>query len=108
MRISDWSSDVCSSDLFGTDGQVEKTTKAASFVRTYDLSAAGSHGVILSIDISPPLAPVSCHSACTAFLGRDRPFGCSLSTNFAELTLLSVCHRRYSLDRKSTRLNSSH
>src|SRR3546814_16200423 len=50
MRISDWSSDVCSSDLDRVDGFVELHA-AASFARPYHL--AGQPGLFRQCDLQP-------------------------------------------------------
>src|SRR3546814_9731835 len=97
MRMSDWSSDVCSSDLLGTGaainlangGTLSYTGVGASSNRTW--SANGAVGI--SNDGTGALA-----------LGGDFAFD-PLNPNPAMLTLGGGFG---GTDRKSTRLNSSH
>src|SRR3546814_9837111 len=100
MRISDWSSDVCSSDLF--DGwRVAARAFALAGTKPADiLWQTGDEGDLFAADEAPP--PVG----EVAF---------SVPRAFVELAERAILHRDaerfallYALDRKSTRLNSSH
>src|SRR3546814_4045253 len=41
MRISDWSSDVCSSDLIGTSDPVEPIADAGTLIESFDFARFG-------------------------------------------------------------------
>src|SRR3546814_8818594 len=102
MRISDWSSDVCSSDLFGLQQRerraqrlgiigADRTDQDFTAVGQADLlvprgkAIAGAHaGKIASMTLKNPRRR------------EERVFG------------TGVAHRPANPDRKSTRLNSSH
>src|SRR3546814_10340013 len=99
MRISDWSSDVCSSDLGGAELRVDLAEVLGAFVRrplfrhvlrgSDELQhAIGGHGGL------PPVAP-----------GRRPPAPANAATGIASIHNEAVAQKR---DRKSTRLNSSH
>src|SRR3546814_1038131 len=106
MRISDWSSDVCSSDLFG-DGRDRRghlldladPSRVAGVVpmgawapRGRPRKRAGCWSVMMSIKswVAWPGAPIALASA--ALFGASTPLAKALLGG----------------DRKSTRLNSSH
>src|SRR3546814_10322263 len=91
MRISDWSSDVCSSDLFASRSLSRKAPMSL-FLRVQTIAAT----------IDPPLAPdmiagntPSSHKAFTTPIWKNRKLP-EPDSSSAER------------DRKSTRLNSSH
>src|SRR3546814_3359455 len=101
MRISDWSSDVCSSDLIGLDLAVVEALdhgrNAALLDLGVDLRAEVQHQRdVLGLDVPDlPFAVVVTHRETD----RDR-----------WLAILAIQGRvdGRALDRKSTRLNSSH
>src|SRR3546814_4866238 len=108
MRISDWSSDVCSSDLYVafSKGMVEKIWGAV----------APSDMLVLLIILSLLLAVVL---LLTGFIGRRLlsfsiedeivlQFCGSKKSLASGLPIASVLFPGPQLDRKSTRLNSSH
>src|SRR3546814_2871517 len=120
MRISDWSSDVCSSDLTGADGVLHGVLRSG-----LDADAALSGEVSLDIAqlawlelLSPDLAAPSGHlhgQLSVAGTGQSPQLSGQLRlTDFAaELPALGIAlsdsHARLdAADRKSTRLNSSH
>src|SRR3546814_2533698 len=99
MRISDWSSDVCSSDLTDAVGNVEEVTSvrgALKCERAVGLSpvASGSYTRSRNEQASRQRSDVDTVTA-SAGIAYAQP---SLGT----LSLFAT------LDRKSTRLNSSH
>src|SRR3546814_5002549 len=108
MRISDWSSDVCSSDLIGVNAltlDVVRETddrglgdQIVEDERAFDLG--GAHAVARDVDdivdaagdapIAVGIAAASVAGEIFALVGREIGFGEAF------------------VDRKSTRLNSSH
>src|SRR3546814_5727577 len=82
MRISDWSSDVCSSDLSDFDGYVDTLTPNG---RTYH-----DIGLIWGARLISPTGLFASENATTARGGEIQR------------------HVIFMTDRKSTRLNSSH
>src|SRR3546814_6149059 len=127
LRISDWSSDVCSSDLFGAD--------YGAFAACRLLAGAGaSPSPLLSAGLLDPDAAgcmtTPARAAMTAQLGPLAPLlvprldtlstirnaGDVVSRHFQKSTnwallphdILHVTDRLDVTDRKSTRLNSSH
>src|SRR3546814_3673468 len=92
MRISDWSSDVCSSDLAVVIAhRPRRKTALIVFARFVELDGEAVLEVIEHI-----------------FPGRDvdRDVGPFIGGNFSKAALLERLAGRQ--DRKSTRLNSSH
>src|SRR3546814_8375816 len=102
MRISDWSSDVCSSDLFVIDGTTDKTGvrnggKSCRFNAKQDHNAYMNAPTLpRSLRKAPPLP-----KQLDARLASD--FSGLLHEQKTEL-LVAISLE----DRKSTRLNSSH
>src|SRR3546814_5150846 len=108
MRISDWSSDVCSSDLFRAD------TGALRDLSFDTISAAGPHAALphykVDEDSNIPIPPASIFLVDsggqyadgttditrTVWIGPGKPTA-EMKDRFTRV-----------LDRKSTRLNSSH
>src|SRR3546814_1997450 len=97
MRISDWSSDVCSSDLISGIGQspvdqllalleteyVVLLTRLSAHVRSPDVAAEIIHDVYVKLRSEPAISEIHSPRA-------------------------SLYRMAVNLDRKSTRLNSSH
>src|SRR3546814_1322971 len=97
MRISDWSSDVCSSDLF-TRTSVPRGTALGLFVGIFFL-IPGMQILGVALLALPCRANIPIGAAMT-FLSNP------VTTPF--IILASVWLGDWLLDRKSTRLNSSH
>src|SRR3546814_3807075 len=104
MRISDWSSDVCSSDL---NGRITSLSGALAMrptsALTFELGAVYNHSRV--DDLSPQILPV--FAAAPARLGRIPNVASHAvrgSINYATM----VGDEDFRVDRKSTRLNSSH
>src|SRR3546814_2967231 len=102
MRISDWSSDVCSSDLVG-QGQVDTRTGAVERATAYACEQARDR------EQAGGDVPRRQHVV-------DRPFDVLVpgEHGYAVLRVHRIVHRgaavgvALDVDRKSTRLNSSH
>src|SRR3546814_10422536 len=107
MRISDWSSDVCSSDLHREQRVLERLDHAAIVRDPAEVAAA-----VLRTGIVRILARERCEiRAGLARFRRDRGrlFLCGLLRRRIRTWLdLDQDVRGQALDRKSTRLNSSH
>src|SRR3546814_7795259 len=103
MRISDWSSDVCSSDLFDTlkkaalsrDFKPVPLHAKASFTIDNKVRSVQSHNVIAKLEGSDPALKDEyiIYTAHWDHLGHDRAL---------------PGDQIFNGDRKSTRLNSSH
>src|SRR3546814_3302852 len=99
MRISDWSSDVCSSDLFG--GRIaeelfmnQMTTGASN---DFERATAIARDIVTRYGMTSELGPmVYAENEGEVFLGRS----VTKTTHMSEATMQK--------DRKSTLLNSSH
>src|SRR3546814_7975763 len=103
MRISDWSSDVCSSDLTVTEGNViEENENGRGFV------AVGSNGELQGVDQAFINATDEVKQHGTSVISELA----SIFQHFSGVVSLSLSGSFFSfsgsLDRKSTRLNSSH
>src|SRR3546814_5652821 len=101
MRISDWSSDVCSSDLDGDNGEQHggERRQHTPFHWSIEMSCGGMVGLIAST------RSTYCAHACVSFSTCS---GFSAATSVVSprsVSMLYSCHCRA---RKSTRLNSSH
>src|SRR3546814_9070969 len=111
MRISDWSSDVCSSDLFGAGAVMARFDWYPVLNACLVILAAL---IILVLPLADGLVPGAIHgwgdAPAAAFLFPL--IGVVLAPVYP--TIISVMlsampHRQHPpLDRKSTRLNSSH
>src|SRR3546814_10714120 len=97
MRVSDWSSDVCSSDLARPTAVM--TARSA-------VSDPSVPTMMLLYAIRPPRPSTRCPA------GRYRPPAASDAVRAVEVLLVGqlagVLNEEARLDRKSTRLNSSH
>src|SRR3546814_4934093 len=109
MRISDWSSDVCSSDLVGSLLGAVFWYHVGLRVGSDRLKSwAARHGRWLTVtpdDIDDACAWFGRHGGKAVFLGRLVPAVrtfISVPAGVAGMPLVPF------LDRKSTRLNSSH
>src|SRR3546814_4022181 len=114
MRISDWSSDVCSSDLFMLHALVDYPDRAT----TLRIMALNRREAIAAEELPAPASKLSQEAV---FRARQQILGLTLVDAVAEyIAALVDATRRpapYSAklaewlrwgDRKSTRLNSSH
>src|SRR3546814_2606323 len=106
MRISDWSSDVCSSDLFALAQRVDWTKR-------YSMSNIGGF-VMGKPDARTSLVEYISYtcSHCAEFTQKAAaPLKINwISTGAINVEIRNAVRDRYDLtaDRKSTRLNSSH
>src|SRR3546814_3897068 len=117
MRISDWSSDVCSSDLYchflkaamSEPGAQYHDAIAANATRSVTFTGSGCNGAVTVRESAMmDAAPVSLGvGARMRFLYRD-PANHSDPNENSVVVRLDLGSRRILLDRKSTRLNSSH
>src|SRR3546814_10882970 len=112
MRISDWSSDVCSSDLsaFSLTGTVTVSEKALPVIRWHPLqwqAPVSIGGALMRKRSAPHRHPPSRGSVGIAITGLLPGAILFARADAAERRALRVdaVHR---IDRKSTRLNSSH
>src|SRR3546814_3400642 len=102
MRISDWSSDVCSSDLHHLGGGLEPD--AAALAQRIGGAALPVHGVRL-VDLTEPSRKDSLMTAEREFTtGRRSTAPRTASDTAAHMPRPPPAAQ----DRKSTRLNSSH
>src|SRR3546814_4699565 len=108
MRISDWSSDVCSSDLFAN--QLYSVDRGIDTL----IADARAHAHALSFEIG-----LQCHADLGVHFGQQAAAATDCDGNTEarkHLPQLDPDHAaaddqqgfRQALDRKSTRLNSSH
>src|SRR3546814_4235553 len=102
MRISDWSSDVCSSDLSGADDAGGLTPLTLAMLR----KGGGSlpPGAVANAD------PLLLHGIAS-LPGADQALRADAVERLAEIGALPggrLAGAYDALDRKSTRLNSSH
>src|SRR3546814_10537405 len=98
MRISDWSSDVCSSDL---DGRADVVAVPAYQLTIGEAAAGMTAGCGYVSDSSlPPRSEGLFKAEITQVDGRSTPLN--------GINRVHVASGRHVLDRKSTRLNSSH
>src|SRR3546814_1705277 len=123
MRISDWSSDVCSSDLAAVSGRIQALARAHTL-----LADSRWEGAELTTLVREELAPFGPEGERVSIKGpfvELKPAATQslalalheLATNAAKYGALSVPQGHLTItwsveptsgDRKSTRLNSSH
>src|SRR3546814_20959400 len=70
MRISDWSSDVCSSDLNGSNADVGGSPLCPSPSRPQSMGAGKMQADPVCLLCSLPLAAHAARDACAAFVGH--------------------------------------
>src|SRR3546814_6896792 len=103
MRISDWSSDVCSSDLFARSNEesLKSVFDEAVVSRLADLKTASEEAVAAAQGAAERLARQMLTIADTT---------ASVEARIAEVNtqVEEQNKEEFSRDRKSTRLNSSH
>src|SRR3546814_6693614 len=105
MRISDWSSDVCSSDLWIRNVTVVEYSKARE--RALGLYLMRQNFPIAAAFGEPGFAETDAQIADYVAQQRERPYGSfdgGINGGYAKRTSRSVINT----DRKRTRLNSSH
>src|SRR3546814_7351879 len=107
MRISDWSSDVCSSDLGG--GFISGSAASHGQMYAHLAKAVGCQALVLDYPLAPeepfPAAPDACLLAYRLLsAGPDAPRIILVGDSAGDPGQSNDS----SLDRKSTRLNSSH
>src|SRR3546814_2260083 len=116
MRISDWSSDVCSSDLLGADHVIDTSH---SHIGEALRELTGGYGADVIFD---PVGGEPSDQAVQGIAWGGRLVLIGISAGFPKLNPLDMIGRTYSAigaaiphrteaereDRKSTRLNSSH
>src|SRR3546814_6907761 len=119
MRISDWSSDVCSSDLAAEAAHLEELIEAV-LARKREISRAAD--ALARLDVSAALAeraaeggwcrPHFEETQCLAIEGGRHPVVEAALAKEGAPFIANDCllesNSRLGLDRKSTRLNSSH
>src|SRR3546814_5599961 len=98
MRISDWSSDVCSSYLHGcVGGMVHARERQLPFGRRRTAQRA-------DLAVRPVLLGDPAQCVVTVGLRQAENFILA----FGEIAAAFILHDEHIADRKSTRLNSSH
>src|SRR3546814_3946265 len=105
MRISDWSSDVCSSDL----GVAGLRSEAATIAATVALLVSVSGVIATMIPYAAEIYPVQLRGTGSGVIAASSKFGGILGAAFGVAGLFE--HFELSallIDRKSTRLNSRH
>src|SRR3546814_2381466 len=121
MRISDWSSDVCSSDLNGSSGAASLIVTGAPLTNDGAIVVEPGAGGVRSIEADLVNNGEVTFNAVTAITGAggvaSNEADAVLTAN-ADVTVTGAASFRNSgtmtvaaaatLDRKSTRLNSSH
>src|SRR3546814_8878733 len=114
MRISDWSSDVCSSDLFLEDRGVRELTDLPAIVPGFRFSYEGSknYNVVSLRGIGQIPVGEGTPGVVTYFANVPMPALSSNAPNFDISSVQVLKGPQGTLfgrkDRKSTRLNSSH
>src|SRR3546814_2708626 len=106
MRISDWSSDVCSSDL---DGQADVVAVPAYQLTIGEAAAGMTAGCGYVSDSSlPPRSEGLFKAEITQVDGRSTPLNGINRVHVASGRHVLTVGELIPSDRKSTRLNSSH
>src|SRR3546814_5671190 len=109
LRISDWSSDVCSSDLLAGERGFEKAHAA---VRQQDAAKPQRHqrapALAVEIRIAIGKGMDALDRPCVGERAAHRILNCRLLFGQVEMHGFSARRSSRGRDRKSTRLNSSH
>src|SRR3546814_5288756 len=119
MRISDWSSDVCSSDLpetfwpnFLTEGEPRQWTLGVEFYRNFlEIDCVAPHAFIAAFVpgmLEAGWGRIVNISTSVDTMLRFWPYGSAKAALDAQTAVLAVQLEGTGVDRKSTRLNSSH
>src|SRR3546814_7242724 len=105
MRISDWSSDVCSSDLSGMDRvMVAGGTQSSSTMPRTKRRVPGSDDVVDWFSPTHPDSPEAPNMDMSITVG----WNAAVKANVTREEMDAWALRSHQRDRKSTRLNSSH
>src|SRR3546814_7772505 len=113
MRISDWSSDVCSSDLLAGDtGFARGLELLAAAPEDEGIAALQAHDLLAGLCLADDqrVDPVLPHRVAAALLGDADPLDVRRDQGEHARADQSVANDQIGAghDRKSTRLNSSH
>src|SRR3546814_2142299 len=105
MRISDWSSDVCSSDLLCAADYLRQEHQAPAILIGHSLGGAA---VLAAAGEVPEARAVATIAAPADAVHVVENFKADLSTiEQSGMAVVTLAGRKFT-DRKSTRLNSSH
>src|SRR3546814_1352125 len=107
MRISDWSSDVCSSDLLARTGRRETQHMFGTIVAQIALREVAKNDAIVAEHLDPPHFAFARPARRTISFGLLR-FLCAPDRHANRDDDPGHRARHRDEDRKSTRLNSSH
>src|SRR3546814_3589086 len=108
MRISDWSSDVCSSDLFGAELAYARSVPATAPAKTMAMDA-DCMAMMAMQQPAPKEKPCKGLTLdCIAAMGCVVPLMAADLTGGIAAPHIHGKPNFWSADRKSTRLNSSH
>src|SRR3546814_1530151 len=114
MRISDWSSDVCSSDLIASVADADAYVARLHAVRPYltavvaGLERQAANGVVPPV-FSAPLVIGNCEKLISGAPFQPGTADSPILADFrSKLARLALDDDHGARDRKSTRLNSSH
>src|SRR3546814_3893444 len=119
MRISDWSSDVCSADLIHLGHAVNKILKdvivKSKYLAGFDapyVPGWDCHGLPIEIAIEKKYGKVGVKLDAVEFRQKCREYANAQidiqRKDFKRLGVIGDWEHPYRRDRKSTRLNSSH
>src|SRR3546814_9407795 len=115
MRISDWSSDVCSSDLESVQRRADAIGKEVAAARHVEVAEAGAQNAAVgqhdleATDVLGAVAVGRMAEAAIEDVAHDTGVGAGPSAVRPQRDALGAqMLGELALDRKSTRLNSSH
>src|SRR3546814_8135658 len=104
MRISDWSSDVCSSDLFAACGAAIRKIR---IMFTGIVAAVGQIIEVLTSDNGQPDAGVHLKITAPGFLRDSTKLGDSIAIQGACMTVVELSGDTFSVDVSRESLNST-
>src|SRR3546814_9982010 len=109
MRISDWSSDVCSSDLVGEDAGVAAARELHLGRPRRGAAGKGDRAAVRYAETAAGIGPVEPAARKTGRGGAHPSVEADArDLGFAMVVVLRIDAASVGRDRKSTRLNSSH